>query len=91
MICRGSRPTVGSSKMITGGSWTIAWAIPTRCLKPLESLRIKTLRFSTKPQRSIAEVTLRARSPAGTCLILATKNKNPSTLISGYRGGFSGK
>ena len=31
-ICFGSRPTVGSSKMITLGSPISAWAIPTRCL-----------------------------------------------------------
>ena len=32
MICAGSRPTVGSSRMITSGFPSSACAIPTRCL-----------------------------------------------------------
>ena len=31
MICLGSRPTVGSSRMITWGFPKMAWAMPTRC------------------------------------------------------------
>ena len=30
MICFGSRPAVGSSRMSTSGLWRIAWARPTR-------------------------------------------------------------
>jgi len=30
-IWMGSRPTVGSSSTTTGGSWMMAWAMPTRC------------------------------------------------------------
>ncbi|MOA48884.1 hypothetical protein D3C78_1716920 [compost metagenome] len=32
MICVGSRPLVGSSRISTGGLWIRAWAMPTRCL-----------------------------------------------------------
>ena len=36
-----SRPTVGSSKMSTGGSWTTVRAIDTFCFMPLESFSIR--------------------------------------------------
>ena len=36
MICLGSRPTVGSSRITTSGSPKRAWAMPTRCWYPLE-------------------------------------------------------
>ena len=31
MICLGSRPLVGSSRISTSGLWMMAWAMPTRC------------------------------------------------------------
>ena len=36
MICFGSSPTVGSSRIRTSGSPSRAWANPTRCLYPFE-------------------------------------------------------
>ena len=36
----GSRPPVGSSRISTSGSFSNAWAIPTRRLMPPESLEI---------------------------------------------------
>ena len=36
----GSRPSVGSSRMRTSGSCRIAWARPTRRLKPLDRVSI---------------------------------------------------
>src|SRR5215467_13727361 len=36
LIWLGSSPTVGSSRIITSGLWTMACAMPTRCLKPLD-------------------------------------------------------
>ena len=36
----GSSPSVGSSRMTTLGSWSSAWATPTRRLKPFDSVSI---------------------------------------------------
>ncbi len=79
----GAKPTVGSSRMMAGESWRMAWAMPTRCRKPLESLRMRILGLSSRLQCAIALLTLRLRSPATIPLIRATKWRNPSTVICG--------
>ena len=56
----GSRPAVGSSMISTSGSCSSAWAMPTRCRKPFESLLIglsitlpRAHRSMTAPIRSL--------------------------------------
>ena len=46
----GSRPSVGSSRISTGGSCRIAWARPTRRRKPLDSVSIGCLQHRAKLQ-----------------------------------------
>ncbi len=53
MICLGSRPTVGSSRISTSGSWRIAVARPTRWRKPFDSVAMIWSRTSPSRQRSI--------------------------------------
>ena len=58
MICFGSKPTVGSSKIITSGSPTKAPAKLTLCLYPLDKLRISLFSTSFKPVYKIAFSTI---------------------------------
>ena len=54
MICRGSRPTVGSSSTSTRGLCRMAVASPTRWRYPLESVPMIWSRTSSSRQRSTA-------------------------------------
>ena len=45
-----SRPSVGSSRMRMGGSFTRAQAMLTRCLIPLENLRARSSPLSFRPR-----------------------------------------
>ena len=75
-------PTVGSSRMRTGGSWISAWASPTRCLNPRERLAISRPR--TSPSESCSNV--RSRAPGSrsgsTPLRRPTKVRYSTTVIS---------
>ena len=51
IICFGSSPTVGSSKIKTSGFPISAAAKPTRCLKPLERFLIKRFFISVGQTR----------------------------------------
>jgi hypothetical protein len=58
----GSRPSVGSSRIRTGGSWRSACAKPTRCLKPLERVSIVWLRTEARWVSAIARSTRSRRA-----------------------------
>src|ERR1035437_6416214 len=83
MICLGSRPEVGSSRIRTGGLWMMAWARPTRWRNPLESLPMRRVRTSPMAQRPTTSSRRRARSAEGMPLSLPTKVRYSITSISG--------
>jgi len=86
----GSRPMVGSSIMITGGSASTDSAIPTRWRKPFESLPMILWRTRL---RSHSSSTSSMRDPSlrrGTSLSLPLKYRYSLTRISSGRGLFSG-
>ena len=58
-----SRPLVGSSKNITGGSWSTARAIETRCFWPVESLsqRLSRNSESSSPPGQLSHAALQKR------------------------------
>ena len=58
----GSRPSVGSSSTSTGGSCMMAWARPTRRLKPLDRVSIGRCATSSSSVRAIAASIRRVRS-----------------------------
>src|SRR6266481_167224 len=78
-IWRGSRPMVGSSRISTSGSPRRAWATPTRCRYPFESLPMRRCSMSEMEQRSITSATLERRSPRETPLASATKSRYAAT------------
>ena len=75
MICFGSSPDVGSSSTSTSGLWISAWARPTRCRYPLESLPISQSRTSSHEVRSSTRSIRRPISLFGIPLIPATKRR----------------
>ncbi len=81
-ICLGSSPIVGSSRMSTSGSLTMAWASPTRWRYPLESFPISRFCTSVTKQRSITSATRACARRGGTPLISATKSRYAATRIS---------
>src|ERR1039457_3347703 len=83
MICLGSSPEVGSSRISTGGLWIMAWARPTRWRKPLESLPMSRVRTSPMAQRPTTSSMRRAKSAEGMPLSLPTKVRYSITSISG--------
>src|ERR1035437_4731006 len=83
MICLGSRPEVGSSRIRTGGLWMMAWARPTRWRKPFESLPMRRVRTSPMAQRPTTSSMRRARSAEGMPFSLPTKVRYSITSISG--------
>src|SRR6266436_718625 len=78
-IWRGSSPIVGSSRISTSGSPRSAWASPTRCLYPLESLPMSRCCMSATKQRSMTSATLARRAPRDTPLASATKSRYAAT------------
>src|SRR5579859_1145125 len=80
MICFGSRPLVGSSRMSTGGSPSSAWASPTRWRRPFDNLPIWSPARLAMRAFSMARSTSRRRSL--TALILPMKSRYERTLMS---------
>ena len=75
VICLGSRPIVGSSRIRTSGSLTIAWATPTRWRYPFDSLPISRFWTSETMHRSMTSATRRRRSVRPTPFTSATKSR----------------
>ena len=91
MICLGSSPAVGSSRIRTSGLWMRAWASPTRCRYPFDSLPICFPRTSVMAHFSLTSSTRFLTSPRGRPLMRATNARYSTTVMSGYTGGLSGR
>ena len=91
MICLGSSPAVGSSRISTSGLWSRAWARPTRCRYPFDRVPQYRSAMSVMLVRAMAAPICAARSPAATPLMRATNCRYSPTVISGYSGGVSGR
>ncbi len=70
-----SSPTVGSSKISTGGSWATVRAIDTFCFIPVESFSTRASSYSPIPKRSTRASTLRGTRSAGWPLMRAKKSR----------------
>jgi len=82
VICLGSRPIVGSSRIRTSGSLTIACARPTRWRYPFESFPISRFWTSATMQRSMTSATRRRRSARDTPFTSATNSRYAATRMS---------
>ena len=74
-IWTGSRSWVGSSRIRSSGSWTIAWATPTRWRYPWDRWRAGTSWTSVTRVYSSTSGTRRATASADMPLIRPTKAK----------------
>ena len=82
LIWLGSRPAVGSSMISTSGSCNSAWASPTRCRYPLDSLPIGFSHTSLMAHWSATTVSRSSsRSPANP-LISPKKPSNSAGVMS---------
>src|SRR5947209_16908209 len=87
---RGSRPVVGSSKMYSCGSWTIAWASLIFCFMPVEysaTLRYRSSSTPTNCRTSCERLIAVSRSRP---LIRAMYETSPTPVMSGMRQSCSG-
>ena len=82
MICEGSRPVVGSSRIRMSGSWIIVIASPTRCLNPFESSATPLWTTEPKPQTSTMSRTRESILSAGIPRISAMKRRCSMTPMS---------
>ena len=78
----GSRPSVGSSRIRTSGSWRIAWAMPTRRLKPLDRVSIGRWATSSSIRLAIAFSIRRALSGPAKPRTRATKSSSSAGVMS---------
>src|SRR5947199_5052618 len=87
---RGSRPVVGSSKMYSSGSWTIAWASLTFCFMPVEYSATLRYRSSSTPTnwRTSCERLIAVSRPSP--LTRPMYVTSPTPVMSGMRQSCSG-
>jgi hypothetical protein len=86
----GSRPIVGSSMMMTGGSASTDSAMPTRWRNPFESLPMILWRTRFRSHSSRTSSILDPSLLRGTSFSLPRKYRYSLTRMSSGRGLFSG-
>ena len=87
----GSRPSVGSSRTRISGSCRIAWARPTRRLKPLERVSIGCSSTLSSSTRATVSATRRRFSSPRKPRTAAAKSRKARVVISEYSGAPSGR
>src|SRR6185295_6452782 len=79
----GSSPSVGSSRISTGGFPSRAWAMPTRCRNPFDRFWMRRSMTSATPVAWATRSSSAAIWPRRTPLMDATKRRYAFTVISG--------